>query len=133
VTLDHAHLTHGGSRPLKQMVFLIVGNAIQMDCEWARIYERLVKTRCAYDERKKAYTGKVKVMGRIAGQIVSTMYARLKRDTELRATAGLGHVPPEPTLYDPNIHRAHREGRYRAMTPKRAHGVITALPRRSPG
>jgi transposase len=128
VTLDHATLTRGGSRPLKSMVFLIVGNAIQMDTEWARTYARLVKTRCAYDERKKTYTGKVRVMGRIAGQIIATIYALLKRDAELLATAGRSHLLPEPTLYDPAIHRAHREGRYQSTKPTRAHGVMTLLP-----
>jgi transposase len=128
VTLDHAHLTRGGSRPLKQMLFLIVGNAIQMDTEWARTYARLVKTRCAYDERKKTYTGKVRVMGRIAGQMVSTVYALLKRDAETLAIAGRGHPLPEPILYDPAVHRAHREGRYQSTKPWRAHGTLTLLP-----
>lgn len=128
VTLDHAHMTRGGSRPLKQMFFLLVGNAIQMDTEWARTYTRLVKTRCAYDERKKTYKGKVRVMGRIAGQIIATIYALLKRDAELLATAGRGQLLPEPALYDPAIHRAHREGRYQSAKPTRAHGVMTLLP-----
>jgi transposase len=128
MTLDHARLTRGGSRPLKQMLFLIVGNAIQTDTEWARTYERLVKTRCAYDERKKTYTGKLRVMGRIAGQIISTIYALVKRDAELLATAGRGHLLLEPTLYDPAVHRAHREGRYQPTKPTRAHGAITLLP-----
>lgn len=51
ITLDHAVLTKGGLRPLKHTLFLVACNAIRMNTEWARIYERLVPIKCAYDER----------------------------------------------------------------------------------
>jgi Transposase IS116/IS110/IS902 family len=50
-TLDQVTLGRGGSRTTKQTMFLIVGNAIQMNCEWKRIYDRLVPIKCSYDER----------------------------------------------------------------------------------
>jgi transposase len=129
-TLDHVHLTRGGTRTLKQMFFLIVCNAIQMDCEWAHIYQRLVQKRCVYDERKRAYTGRMPIIGRIAGQMISTVYALIKRDAELLVHHAPGKALPEPMCYDPSIHKAHREGHYRALKPPtRPHGTLTALPR----
>jgi len=55
---------------MKQMLLLCVAHAIQLDCEWARLYELLVPKKCRYDERKRAYRGKLKVIGRIAGQMI---------------------------------------------------------------
>lgn len=122
-------LTRGGSRPLKQLFFLIVGNAIQGDCAWARIYQRLVRTLCAYDERTHAYRGKRKIMGRIAGQIISTIYALLKRDAEMLARAAPGSALSEPSLYDPAVHKAHCDGNYCASKLHgHPHGTLIALP-----
>ena len=46
-TLDSSKLTRAGTRTMKQMLLTIVGNSIQKkDCEWARIYERLVPIKC---------------------------------------------------------------------------------------
>jgi len=126
-TLDHAKLTSKGNRTVKQMMFLIVGNAIQMECEWAKIYERLVPIKCAYDERTRTYKGKVKVMGRIAGQILTMVYALLKQDAELLHTNS-GPSLPKPHLYDPAIHHAHRQGGYRAMKPKSPRPPLVKLP-----
>ena len=43
---------------MKQTLYLIVWQAIRYkDCEWARIYERLVPIKCSYDERTRRYTG----------------------------------------------------------------------------
>jgi transposase len=53
-TLDRAAQTHGGLRTIKQMMFLIVANAIRQDTEWARLYDHLVQTRCPYDERQSS-------------------------------------------------------------------------------
>jgi transposase len=128
-TLDQVRLTRGGVRTLKHLFFFMVGNAVQMDCEWARIYQRLVKRRCTFDERKRAYTGRLPIIGRIAGQMISTIYALLKRDAELLAQHRPNQALPEPMLYDPAVHKAHREGRYRALKlPIRPHGTISALP-----
>jgi transposase len=126
--LDQAKLTRGGTRTMKQMVYLIVGNAIQKpEWEWARIYERLVPIKCSYDERKQEYVGKNKVMARIAGQITSTIYALLKYDAETLAHHTAGRPLPAPRLYDPAVHRAHREGQYRPLKPKRLPVHVTAL------
>lgn len=131
-TLDQAKLTRGGTRTMKETLYLVVGNAIQRpDCEWARTYARLVPLKCGYDERRRRHVGKNKVMARIAGQIVSAIYALLKRDAELLARCAPGGQVPDPALYDPAVHRAHREGRYRPSKPRRSHGIITALPRRA--
>jgi hypothetical protein len=74
---------------VKRMMYLIVWQAIQTkDMEWVRLYERLVPRLCRYDERKQSYTGKGKVIGRLAGQITSVIYALLKKDDEtLKALA----------------------------------------------
>jgi hypothetical protein len=55
--------------------FLALGNAIRMKCERARMYMRLVPRMCAYGERTHTYRGMVKVMGRIACQIICNIYA----------------------------------------------------------
>jgi transposase len=131
-TLDQAKLTRGGTRPMKQTLYLVVVNAIQRpDCEWARLYARLVPRKGSYDERKQQYVGKNKVIARIAGQLISTIYALLKRDGELLAQSAPGHLPPEPMLYDPAVHRAHRQGHYRASKPRRPLSIITAVPVRT--
>jgi transposase len=53
-TLDHSRLTRGGTRTMKQMLLLAVFQAIRLrDNEWARLYERLVKAKCPYDERTR--------------------------------------------------------------------------------
>ena len=128
-TLDQAKLTRGGTRTLKQTLDLVVANAIQRpECAWARLYARLVPRKCSYDERRQRYIGTNKVLARIAGQLVSTIYALLKRDAELLAQSAPGRLPPTPMLYDPAVHKAHREGHYRASKPQRSRSSITALP-----
>lgn len=130
-TWDAARLTHGGARTAKQMLFLAVCQAIQQDCEWAHTYQRLVPRKCAFDERTRTYKGKLKVIGHIAGQMIATIYALLKQDAELLRRHAGGAVAPEPQLYDPAIHKAHREGHYAPMRRERErmHGTITALPK----
>src|SRR5258708_3244199 len=131
-TLDQAKLTRGGTRTMKATLYLVVANAIQQpECEWARLYARLVPRKCSYDELRQRYVGKNKVIARIAGQLVSTIYALLKRDAELLAHRARGSLLPEPERYDAAVHEGHREGHYRASKPKRSHGSITALPVRS--
>ncbi len=44
--------------------------------------------------------------------MTSVIYALLKKDQELLAHLAPGAEPPEPTLYDPEIHRQHRMGQY---------------------
>jgi len=114
-TLDHAKLTPRGVRALKQVLFLAAWGAIRGgDNEFARLYERLVPRKCAFDERKGEYIGKNKVVGRVAGQLVTVLFTLLKRDQEVVAQAKGSPLLPEPLGYDPALHRRHRAGLYTA-------------------
>jgi transposase len=131
-TLDHSRLTRGGTRTMKQMLFLAVFQAVRLrDNEWARLYERLVKAKCPYDERTQSYVGKTKVIGRVAGQMTEAIYALLKRDAELLSKVPPGQDPPPPLLYDPEVHRRHREGLYRPLKSTPPLNTITVLHPRS--
>lgn len=123
-TLDRARLSPRGARLLKPMIYLAVWKAIRLDCEWARLYERLVPIKCRYDEKKRAYVGRGRVIGRVAGQMISVAYTLLKKDQEMLATVPPGSSLPEPTLYDPEIHRRHRSGLYQAPSAERPHKLI---------
>jgi Transposase IS116/IS110/IS902 family len=115
-TLDHDQLAHTGTRTMKQTMFLVVANAIQRkDGEWAKRDVRLVPRMCSYDERKRAYRGKLKVLVRIAGQMDEMIYALLKQDVEILSQVPSGQEPPPPILYDPEIHQRHRNGQYRPL------------------
>jgi transposase len=115
-TLDQTKLTRGGTRTMKQVLYLAVWQAIRVpNNEWAKLYERLVKTRCAFDERTQSYVGKTRVIGRVAGQMTEAIYALLKRDAELLSTVPPGQDPPPPLLYDPEVHHRHRHGQYRPL------------------
>lgn len=73
--LDRAKLTPRGQRQMKQAMYLVVWQAIQLqNCEWRKIYERLVPIKCSFNERTRQYPGKGKVIGRIAGQIIPVIY-----------------------------------------------------------
>ncbi len=126
--LDRVQLTHGGSRSMKQMLFLCVASAIQLDCEWARLYERLVPKKCSYDERTQRYRGKVKVMGRIAGQMIEMIYALLKQDAEILSQLRSGEEPPDPIVYDPEVHKRHRNGEYRPIATVAHQRKVIRLP-----
>jgi hypothetical protein len=116
---------------MRALLYMAVMNAIQEDCEWARLYQRLVPKKCAYDERKRDYVGKNKVIGRVAGQMIKTIYMLLKADAELLATIPPDREPPAPKLYDPAIHRAHVEGRYVPARAQPKPARIVQLPQRS--
>ena len=128
-SLDATRLTPGGNRPMKKMMFLIVWNAIRMDGEWASLYQRLVPLKCAYDERTRTYKGKGKVIGRIAGQMISLMFALLKTDQEVLSKISPGTEAPSPLLYDPALHRSHREGQYQALRKHKPPGKLIQLPK----
>ncbi len=128
-TLDRARLSPRGTRQMKQMMYLIVWTAIKMDCEWARIYERLVPIKCPYNERTRSYTARGKVIGRVAGQIISVIYALLKKDQEMLSKLPPGVKPPEPVLYDPALHRQHRAGQYQASSPRSKPQKLILLPK----
>jgi transposase len=127
-TMDQASQTHGGTRTIKQMMFLIVATVIRQETQWAILYQRLVQTKCPYDERRGVRTGKLRVMGRVAGQMIETMYALLKTDAEVMSKVPKGKEPPPPILYDPELHRKHREGHYRPLKSSPRQQVITLLP-----
>jgi transposase len=127
-TFDRSHLTQGGNRTMRQMMFLIVANIVRQETEWAHRYNRLVQTRCPYDERTGERKGKVRIMGRVAGQMIETMYALLKKDVEVLSKVPPDKEPPPPILYDPTLHRKHREGQYRSIKSSPPPNVITLLP-----
>jgi len=131
VSFDTSKLSKRGVRPMKQMLFLMVGRAITLECEWARIYQRLLPRLAIYDERTKDYRGKLRVIGRIAGQMATMIFALLKTDDETLSQVPAGETPPPPMLYDPTIHRKHQEGHYRALKPGTRPRKIIQLPRLS--
>ncbi len=128
-TLDHVRLTPRGQRQMKQMMYLVVWQAIRLkDSEWSKIYERLVPIKCSYNERTRQYTGRAKVMGRIAGQIISVIYALLKQDLDTLRKVASGTKPPDPSLYAPEIHQKHRAGQYRSSAQKKPSNIIELPP-----
>lgn len=104
---DSTRLDRGGRRPVKKAMYLLAWRAIQIDTVFRSVYQRLIKL-CRWDERKKKYVGKNKVIGRIAGQCVGVIFALLKRDHDLLVSLAAGEEPPEPMLYNREMHRAHR-------------------------
>lgn len=123
-TLDRARLSPRGARLLKPAFYLAVWRAIRLDCEWARLYERLVPLKCRYDEKKRMFVGRGRVIGRVAGQMLSVAYTLLKKDQELLDKLPAGASLPEPTLYDPEIHHKHRAGQYQAPSVERPRKLI---------
>lgn len=99
-------LTKGGNSVLKQTMYLVAMAAIRHDPSWRQLYDRLVPRLCVYDERKKDYIGKMKVIGRIAGQIIAVIYVLLRRDHDLlRTLAGGGNGGlPGPEVYSVERH-----------------------------
>ena len=116
---------------MKQMLYLMALRATTLDCEWARIYRRLLPRMATYDDRIKDYRGKKKVIGRIAGQMTSMIFALLKTDQETLSRVPSGENPPPPMLYDPEVHRRHQEGSYRSLKPGTQPRKILRLPSKS--
>ena len=111
---------------------MIAGNAdIQEDCVWADLYQRLLPKKCAYDERKKDYVGKGKAIGTVAGRMSGTIYMLLRADAELLATVPPDMEPPDPMLYDAEVHRAHVAGRYVPAKKRPTPARIVRLPQGS--
>ncbi|HLZ63782.1 MAG TPA: IS110 family transposase [Ktedonosporobacter sp.] len=127
-TLDQVHLSPRGARLLKPTIYLAVWKAIQLDCEWARLYERLVPIKCRYDEKRRAYVGRGRVIGRIAGQMLSVIYTLLKKDQETLSKVPPGVPLPEPVLYDPEVHRKHRAGQYQSSSSAQKPRKLIELP-----
>jgi hypothetical protein len=90
---------------MKQMMYLMVCGLISRDTEWAKLYERLVQTKCPVDLRTGERSGKLRIIGRSAGK-----------------------EPPPPLLYDPERHRRHREGHYEPLKVSARRSVLTLLP-----
>jgi hypothetical protein len=76
------------------------------------------------DERTGQYRGKGKVVGRVAGQLLTVMFTLLKRDQERIARGG---TLPDPELYSPEIHRQHRAGHYHPPARTKL-GTVVQLP-----
>jgi len=134
ITVDRDVLSHAGNRTMKHMMFLIVANAVQQkDSEWAKLYQRLLPRMCQYDEGRQVYKGKMKMIARIAGQMIEMIYALLKQDAEILSRCLPGETPPDPILYDPEIHRRHRNGEYRPLKNVPRQRKVIRLPERPSG
>jgi transposase len=96
-SLDYARLTPGGQRRTKATMYLVVWHAIQRpECEWAKLYRRLVPLKCGFNEKTRQYTGRAKVLGRIAGQMISVIFVLLKQDAEALRGLPAGAQPAAP-------------------------------------
>jgi len=93
-------------------------HAIMSETEWAKLYKRLVPRLCAYDERTQTYRGRGKAVGHVIGRLITLIYALLKQDDETLSHLAPGTQPPEPILYDPELHRHHRAGHYQPLKKK---------------
>lgn len=127
-SLDWTRLSPRGVRQMKQTMYLIVWRAIQWDAEWKAMYERLVLRKCHSDERTRKLIGREKVIGRLAGQMTSVIYVLLKKDQELLSHLAPGAEPPEPGLYDPELHRQHRLGQYQPVRLEEKSPKLIQLP-----
>jgi transposase len=105
---NHTHLDKGGNRALKRSIFMITLRIIRIE-PWKSLYARLVGRTCYWDQNKEKHVGKMKVIARIAGQLVRVIYSLLWRDarTVERARAQ-GVEPPPPQLYDASRHSIRR-------------------------
>jgi transposase len=118
VTFDRTRLTQGGSREMKRVMYLVAWNAIKTETEWASLYKRLVPRLCSYDEKMQVYKGRGKAIGHVIGRLITLIYALLKQDDETLRHLAPGIQPPEPVLYDPELHRHHRTGHYQPLKKK---------------
>lgn len=106
---DSMVLSKDGNRLLKHTLYLIALNSVKLDTPWKILYDRLVPLKCTWDERTQRWRGKMKVIGRIIGQMITVIYTLLRRDCELIATTPEGKEPTAPELYDVNKHRVKRK------------------------
>ncbi len=108
-TFDTDDLPPGGNKLLKHTMYMITLAAIRRE-PWKARYEALVERKCNYDERHRRYLGKMRVIGRVAGDLAGLIYHLLRRDHD-RLVAAAASLPPNaeqpaPTLYDADSHRA---------------------------
>lgn len=123
-TLDRSRLSPRGARLLKPTISIAVWKAIRLDGEWAKLSERLVPITCRYDEKKRTSVGRGRVIGRVAGHMISVASTLLKKDQEMLDKLPAGASLPEPPLYDQEIHHKHRAGQYQAPSVERPRKLI---------
>jgi transposase len=102
---DSMMLSKAGNRMLRQTMCFVGMRAIQRDTEWRTLHDRLVERLCPYDARLKRRKGKMKVLSRVIGQILTVMYTLLKQDTQTLAQMTPGGEMPPPALYNRARHR----------------------------
>ncbi len=125
---NRARLTPRGSRLMKRTMYLAAWKSIQVEgSEFRQLYEKLIPRKCRYDERLGRYVGRDRVLGRIVGQLISVIYALLKREELALRAARTGHSLTEPELYDATRHHRDRSGAYPG-TEKRAADKLIGLP-----
>ena len=108
-SFDNMVLSKDGNRMLKHTLYLIALNSIKLDTPWRILYNRLVPLKCTYDERVGRYRGKMKVIGRVIGQMVTVIYTLLRRDYDAVLATPLGKEPAPPELYDVKRHVVKRK------------------------
>ncbi len=59
------------------------------------------------------------------------IYALLKQDAEITSQVPSGEAPPDPILYDPELHKRHRNGEYRPLKNAVHPRKIIRLPERT--
>ena len=100
---------------MKKIMYLVAWHAIKDETEWAKLYKRLVPRLCTYDERTQTSRGRGKAVGHVIGRLITLISALLKQDDETLSHLAPGAQPPEPVLYDPELHRHHRTGHYQPL------------------
>ncbi len=103
-SLDRVSLQSGGNKLLKQTIYMCSITAIGSG-QWKVLYDRLVDRKCGLDERTGRVKGKMKVIGRIAGQMINVIYTLLKKDYDMLQNLEPGQEPLAPELYDPGKHK----------------------------
>jgi hypothetical protein len=105
---------------MKKVMYLLAWHAITSETEWASLYQRLVPRLCSYDEKTQTYKGRGKAVGHVIGRLITLIYALLRQDYEMLSHLPPGMKPPEPVLYDPELHKRHRTGHYRPIRMEQA-------------
>ena len=60
--------------------------------------------------------------------MIGVIYVLLKKDRELLSHLTPGTEPPGPGLYDPQVHRQHRLGKYQPTQLKEKSAKLIQLP-----
>lgn len=108
-SFDRDSQTPTGAQLLKRAFWLIVTSVISQEhTVWHKLYYRLLPLKCSYDARKKEYVGRMRVVGRVAGQMVGVVWVLLKADADLVDHWDSSKPLPPPQLYDPAIHAGTR-------------------------